>query len=166
MRLFFLFSILFFLAACSSENEAAAPVETGARAEEGFYFAYKNEKVYMDGDITDALARIGEPRSVYEEPSCAFDGIDKIFRYPGFDIYTYPEKEKDFIHQIYFRDDSVSTAEGIFIGGSYEEMVSAYGSGYEREQSQYAYADGRTRLQFILSDGGIIEAITYRLIME
>jgi hypothetical protein len=114
----------------------------------------------MNEDINDVFADIGEPRKTFEAPSCAFDGIDKIFSYPGFDLHTYPKGGNDFVHTINFRDDSVATAEGIVLGSGFADMLKAYGDGYAQDLGMYTYGKGETRLQFLIVDD-LVDAIMY-----
>ncbi|MCL2708155.1 MAG: hypothetical protein FWF03_03460 [Defluviitaleaceae bacterium] len=129
----------------------------------GFVFEYKGEKILLGDEINDVTDRIGEARSVFESPSCAFDGIDRIYSFPGFEIYTYPEGETDIVYLIYFRDDSVATPEGIYLGLTIDEAIAAYGDGYAHEFGQYAYLINRTWLKFLTDGDKNIEAITYEL---
>jgi hypothetical protein len=117
----------------------------------------------MDENIADVIERIGEPLGEFEAPSCAFDGIDRIFSYPGIQIYTYPAGETDHIHTIGFFDDSVRTSEGgVRLGSTVQAVLDAYGDNYSYETGMYKFSRGLTSLEFLTEDDFVI-GITYRL---
>jgi hypothetical protein len=145
---------------------SAAGDETEAHPNAGgFVMNYNGFNIYMDEDMERVMAKIGEPRHVFEAPSCAFDGIDRIFTYPGIEIRTYPGGERDFVHTVDYKDDSHATPEGIFLGSSLNDVKAAYGTDYEQELGQYRYFRGRTFLSFLVDDGGMVIVITYGLIL-
>jgi len=131
---------------------------------EGFAFAIQGVTIYMDQDIDIVLEQLGEPLGVFEAPSCAFDGIDRIFSFPGVQIHTYPEGELDFVHTISIRDDSVTTMGGIYLGSSWEDVLAAYGNDYEQEFGMVTFTRGQTTLSFFIEDD-MVTGITYELIM-
>jgi hypothetical protein len=98
-------------------------------------------------------------------PSCAFDGIDRIFSYPGADIHTYPRDEQDFVHTIHLKDDSLSIHGGIRLGSDIAEVISAYGNGYEESLGLYTYRKGDTYLSFMTDESGMVILISYGLVM-
>ena len=54
-------------------------------------------------------------------------GIDKIYTYNSFELDTYPLDGEDFISSVLFKDDTVTTMEGIGIGDSVEKLTETYG---------------------------------------
>ena len=153
------------------ENSSASTKDNNPAAnnskvkKDGFMLEYENTKIYMNENMAEVLDKLGEPRRKFESPSCAFDGTDLIFSYPGFEIYTYPEDNNDYIHQINFRDDSITTPEGIYLGSTKDEMIAAYGRDYRQEFSQYTYSKGETELMILISEEGTVESIIYRFII-
>jgi hypothetical protein len=130
-----------------------------------FSFKLGNNTIEMDQSMTTVIEMLGEPRGVFEAPSCAFDGIDRVFSYPGVQIHTYPGTDDDYVHTISLRDDSVRTDSGIYLGMGFEAVIEAYGSDYTHESGMYTYTRSRTTLAFFIEDDMII-GITYGLIME
>jgi len=131
-----------------------------------FSFKMSDHLIIMDQDINEVLAAAGEPIGVFEAPSCAFDGVDRVFGYPGLQIHTYPVGDSDHIHTISFRDDSVVTTEGgIRLGDSLQKMLDAYGTDYRHDTGMYTFTRGRTTLEFFVQDD-IIMGITYGFIIE
>ena len=161
----FLF-LLWLLPACTNgTGEPDKPNEGKTETEtDGFAFIYKDESVHMGEDMQDVLTKWGEPRKMFETQSCAFEGMDRIFSYPGFEVHTYPDGDKDFVQVINFKDDSIATPEGVYLGSSLSDMLAAYGGNYQQELSQYTYEKGTAQLSFIIEDG-VVEAIKYELKM-
>jgi len=121
--------------------------------------------IYMDQNIQDVLNAMGEPLGVFEAPSCAFDGIDRIFSFPGLQIHTYPLDNGDFIHTVSIRDDSIMTQNGIYLGNSLDSVLAAYGNDYQQEFGMFTFTKGVTTLQFLV-EYDMVVAITYGLIMN
>lgn len=134
-------------------------------ADIGFTLDFNGFTIYMNQNMADVLLGIGDPlRPPFEAPSCAFDGIDRIFSYPGVQIHTYPDGDEDFVHTISIRDDSISIYGGIFLGSSFDDVTSVFGTNYDRDFDMFTYTKGDTTLAFLIEDG-IVTAITFGLIM-
>lgn len=137
-----------------------------AKAEEeesemaGYVFESNGVKFTVDMDMSGVLDQLGEPVSSYEQPSCAAQGIAKIYTYPGFEIETYPDGDVDFIACIVLKDDSVATSEGIDLSMTKEDIIAAYGTAYEASETGMIYEKDGTKLCFIL-DGDDISSIEY-----
>ena len=131
-----------------------------------FAFKMGDVVIEMNQNINYVIDRLGEPLGIIEEPSCAFDGIDRIFGYPGVQFYTYPIGDDDFIHTIGFFDDSVKTMEGgIRLGSPLQDVLDAYGEDYEHDTGMYTFRRGLTSLQFMIEDG-FVDFISYGFIIE
>lgn len=135
------------------ENEAAENYK-------GYVFISKDVVIEMDAEAEPVIEALGEPLSYFEAASCAFEGLDKIYTYSGFEINTYPGKDKDYISSVIIKDDSVTTVEGVTIGDSKEKMEQAYGTECTVEENLYIYEKDDMKLRFIVKDG-VIEAIEY-----
>ena len=137
----------------SSQQEQTTAVK-------GYVFVTGGVTVEMDGDMAPVLAALGEPASYFEAASCAFEGLDKIYTYNGFEIDTYPAQDTDLVSAVILKDDSVTTAEGICIGDSLEKLLAAYGEG-NQENGMLVYEKDGMKLCFILQDDSVI-SIEYR----
>jgi hypothetical protein len=115
-----------------------------------------NYAVKIDADMADVLAALGEPLSLHEAPSCAFDGFDKTYTYAGYRVYTRPEESKDFVNSVVLTDDSVQTPEGAYIGMTADAVKGIYGKPGEETATLLSYTDKNTTLNFILKDGNVI----------
>jgi len=147
-------------------NETSPPEEEEAQPEPTFAFKYGDVLIEMDQDINYVLEKLGEPLGIFEAESCAFDGIDRIFRYPGMQLHTYPKGDNDFVHTISLRDDSLRTTEGgIRLGADIQDVIDAYGDDYEFDTRLYRFRRGMTTLEFITEDDMVV-GITYGLIID
>lgn len=106
----------------------------------------------VDMDAASVIQGLGEPASYFEAPSCAFQGIDKMYTYSHFEIDTYPDGDTDKISMILFLDDLVSTPEGVCIGMSKADMEKAYGTDYEVSSGFYRYTKDNMKLSFIIEN--------------
>lgn len=131
----------------------------------GFLFQSGGVTMGMNENVAPILSGLGDYTNYAESPSCAFKGLDKIYSYNGFDLYTYPKDGVDYVNSIYFLDPSVSTLEGIHIGSSVDEMLAAYGDDYTEEYGVYTYTNEKSTLSFIVTDG-VIESVEYVAITE
>ena len=175
--LLFIAAMVFSLVGCGGSNEKviereAAPKSSGsdapmtsenAQAEtaaSGFVFIYNGVRIDMDAEASAIVSSLGEPVSYFEAASCAFDGLDKMYTYGGFELDTYPTDNRDYVSAIVFRDDSVTTPEGVMIGDSTEKLQQVYGAPASSSGNLVTYAAGNMELRFIL-DGDIIASIEY-----
>ena len=55
------------------------------------------EGVVMQGNqpVKPYLDKLGSDYQYSESISCAYDGMDKIYAYEDFSLYTYPDGDKD-----------------------------------------------------------------------
>jgi len=144
----------------------APPEENEPPVLHDFAFKMNDVLIEMNQNINYVIDRLGEPLGVFEAPSCAFDGIDRIFSYPGVQLYTYPIGDDDFIHTIGFFDDSVRTTEGgIRLGSTLQAVLDAYGDDYEFDTGMYTFSRGLTKLEFLIEDG-IVMGLSYGFTIE
>ena len=151
------------LAACGGGNapaggESPAPQNSAAPQAAGAYVFTTGDgaTVSVDEDIAQVLTDLGEAQSYFEAESCAFEGLDKTYTYPGFVITTRPDGENDYVNSIRLTDDSVSTVEGVYIGSSEADVKAAYGEDGGADQGMLSYTAGGVSLNFILEDGAVI----------
>lgn len=139
--------------------------EDSIRQRQGYFFEYNGVQIGINDEAAPILKALGEPMHYFEAPSCAFEGMDKIYSYSGFEFTTYTKDDKDYISSIIFLDDTVATREGIALNASLEEIVSIYGSEYDKSFEQYSYSDSNCTLSFILENGEVA-SVEYALVPE
>ena len=151
----------------------AAETESGAGAEnisvsteeqqgpaaanyKGYVFIYQDVAIEMDADAAPIIEQLGEPDSYFEAPSCAFEGIDKMYTYRSFELDTYPTDDKDYISSVIFKDDTIVTPEGIGIGDSVASLETAYGTQWNDEDGIRVYEMDGIKLCFIVDEDTVI----------
>lgn len=143
----------FVLAGCSGE-----PTEDNdsGKDEAGYEFASKGVKIQMLAEAEAVLAALGEENTYFEAESCAYQGMDKIYTYSGFEVRTNEIDSKDFVTSVLLIDDTVATPEGVSLFMTKEDMVGAYGEDYTEEMGLCTYTKGKTNLSFLFEGDEII----------
>ncbi len=156
-------------AGCGSQtdnNPTDKPANNNNNTDSKFTFVYNNVKMVPNQLVDSIIAALGNDYTYLESPSCAYVGLDKVYAYKGFTIYTYPDsKSADHISQIVITDDSVSTPEGIRIGDAAEKIAETYGRDYQDLNGAYVYTRGKTKLGFVIKDGKVF-SIQYDMIEQ
>lgn len=142
------------------EGDATAPVQSNNTSLDDYVFEYKGVKIAPDMNTNEFLAALGDPLHYYEVKSCAFEGMDKIYTYTSFEISTYPNGTNDLVSSIYFKDDTVTTQEGAYLGMAKSDVLALYGSNYTESAGAYVYSKGGMELHFIF-DGETLASIEY-----
>lgn len=149
-------------------NNDTTPVETSAPetepAQQGYSFTYNGVEIEMNAPAADIIAALGEPKSYTEEASCAFIGMDKTYFYGSFYLQTYPMEDVDYIYCVWLVDDSVTTAEGIYIGATQAQVEQAYGAEAYNGSNAYILTTEHSRLTVIL-ENGVVSSIQYDAII-
>ena len=86
--------------------------------------------------------------------------MDKIYTYTSFEISTYPNGSNDLVSSIYFKDDTITTEEGAYLGMSKTDVLAMYGDNYVESAGVVIYSKGGMELQFIF-DGETLASIEY-----
>ena len=133
--------------------------------EENFSFTYNGIKITLGAEAAPIIDALGEPRSYTEEPSCAFDGMDKTYYYGSFYISTYPLDGKDYIYNLWFADDGVATDEGIRIGSSQSQVEDTYGKECFNGTNSFVMTKGQSRLVILIEDD-TVSSIRYEVIVQ
>ncbi|MGI6084230.1 MAG: hypothetical protein ACOYIF_02145 [Acetivibrionales bacterium] len=170
--------IMAILAGCGSDTENVDPSPTGTSTSENnttnpatekkskYFFEYNGIAIHMNEDAKPVLEALGEPQNYFESPSCAFQGMDRIYSYNGFDLYTYSDEddENEYVFTVAFMSDAVATTEGIEIGDKFDKVIEKYGDGYEQSGEQYVYTDENCKLSFLTKDNEVI-SIEYSMLL-
>ena len=158
ISLFLLAAIMLFgLAGCGSTDIDPQ--------EENYSFTYNGTKITLGAEAAPIIDALGEPRSYTEEPSCAFEGMDKTYYYGSFYISTYPLDGKDYIYNLWFADDGVATDEGIRIGSSQSQVEDTYGKKCFNGTNSFVMTKGQSRLVILIEDD-TVSCIRYEVIVQ
>ena len=126
----------------------------------GYVFVANGVNVEIDAKMADIEASLGDPKSYFESQSCAFGELDKVYTYSGFRIDTYQINGVDYISDVIFTDDTISTPEGLAIGDSIAKAKEVYGEPTTEDGSRLVYENGKMKLVCLL-EGDTIKTIEY-----
>ena len=130
--------------------------EGGGNVLGDFGFTYSGVKITMNADSAPILSALGDDYSYFESDSCAYQGMDKIFTFPHFAIYTYPDGDKDMVSSVEFKTDAVATEEGIRIASSTrDDVIAAYGSDFQESDGIMKYTRGNCVISFKIEDNAV-----------
>ncbi len=143
-------------------DNAGADVSAPTSGAGGYIFVSDGVNVEIDTKMADIESDLGEPKSYFESQSCAFGELDKVYTYSGFRIDTYQIGGVDYISDVIFTDDTISTPEGAAIGDSADRIKELYGEPTTEDDNRLVYASGDMKLAFLLDDGTVttIEYLT------
>ena len=123
--------------------------------------SYQDVVIEIDAEAAPIIEKLGEPNSYFEAPSCAFEGIDKMYTYNSFEVDTYPSKTQDYISTIIFKDDVITTTEGVGIGDSVDKVMEVYGEDGSNEDGMLVFEKDGMKLCFIIQDD-TVASVEYR----
>ena len=157
----------------SSESQNASVASTAPvlsvdenAASSNYVFTYEGVNIVVSSamnDILDDLNSVaGEPQ-YFEAASCADDGMAKTYTYKGgsFTVSTNPNGATDVIANITLYDDTVTTAEGIYIGCDKAAVEAAYGTATTSTDTTSTYEKGTSTLIFVFDANGKVINIIY-----
>ena len=142
-----------FAAGCSGQTVDGPP-------EDGFYFVYHETEIYMHMACAPVIEALGDALSVYEAPSCAFQGNDFYYQYDSFELSAYEKDGAAYVYSVYLLDDTVSTSEGLSIGDSEEKVLSLYGEDGLIAPGAYLFIKGNSKIKVIIKNS-VVSSIEY-----
>ena len=130
--------------------------------DKGYVFIADDTEFVIGEDPTDSINKLDAKSDTFEAPSCAMQGEDKIYTYSGFTLAVHSDSKREPLKlmSILLTDDSVQTAEGIYIGSTREDVENTYGEQKEKG-SEYVYKKGVMELSFIFAKDKVV-SIEYR----
>lgn len=163
ISLILVLSMALCLAACGDTTETTT--QPAVSNEPGYTITINGTEIEMNVNAADIIAALGEPKSYTEEASCAFEGLDKTYFYGSFYLTTYPDGDNDFTYSLWLVDDTITTAEGAYIGMTEEAMQAIYGTDGYNGSNAYVMTKGDCKLTVIV-DGGVVTSIQYDAVVE
>ncbi len=177
-------TMVFMLAACSSNEKKTEPVgpsaestaeETSEKKEEKkeeekepdvenkednpLYFEYKGVKIWIMDEAEAVESQLGDPISVFEADSCAFQGKDIFHYFDGVQFQINDVEGTDRITAITIADDTIKIPQGLSIGNPESKIEEALGAEHETAPGMYIYTHGTTRLQIGAKEGKVSEIV-------
>ena len=160
--------LLLLLTGCGGSTQPAAgeaPGEAGDNGPAGYVFETEGVVIKMHAEVEPILQKLGEAMEYFEAESCAFQGMERVYTYSGFELHTYEMDGTDYVAAVIFLDDSVSTKEGVYLFSSLEDVLAAYGDGYVKTNDMYSYEKGGSKLSFLIENGEVT-SIEYMAVTE
>ncbi len=174
MAMLLTLAVLVCLAACETEpaqtsqpTEAAqvttqattAPQDTEPAVEEVFSFPVGNVELVPGAAFNAAV--LPEPVSIYQVPSCAFEGTDNVYDYGTAEVTVFDDGKQPIIYSIYLVGANTTTPEGLYLGDPAAQVDKLYGAERTENGTELVYQKGETLLIIIL-DNGTVASIEYR----
>lgn len=158
------------LTACGEEKVITrdGEGETGAEGNgvKPFVFVYNDVEIPVLAEAKDVMAKLPEPSSKYEAPSCAFGELDTTYTYPGIEVGTYQEKGVEYISYVLLKDDSVETPEGLFIGADAAKATDLYGEPTSKTDNSYTYLTSNMKLIIFIEDNAVSNIQYFNIVLD
>ncbi|MDE5965728.1 MAG: hypothetical protein K2G89_02730 [Lachnospiraceae bacterium] len=165
--LFAALAMAFAFTGCGNGGTKDVTTQGGSQAEAGGYsVTLSGVAINMNVAAADIISALGEPQDKYEAESCAFQGMDRTYTYPGFVLDTYENNGVETTLYVTFKDDTVSTTEGLCIGESVDKAKELYGTDGTDNGSSIVYKKGGSTLTIFYGGDGVITEIQYGAVTE
>ena len=150
----------------NGETINVADIDKNA-ASSNYKFTYKGVDIICNAAFDDSKFDSSE-FEVKQEASCAGQGLDNVYNFKGgsFIVVSHPMDDNNGeakVMYVMLCDDTVATAEGVYIGNTAEQVKAAYGEPDAEKSTDKLlyYFMGSSFLQFELDDKGVVVGITY-----
>ncbi len=150
----------------SSSGTTGTSTQADAAAAGGYSVTLSGVTINMNVAAADIISALGEPKDKYEAESCAFQGMDRTYTYPGFTLDTYENNGVETTLYVTFTDDTVSTTEGLCIGESIDKAKELYGTDGTDNGSSIVYTKGGSTLTIFYGSDGVVNEIQYGAVTE
>lgn len=142
----------------SSDNSGNETTQTAVQAKaDGFFLNLQNIPILIDANELETVEKLSGDPGGFEEVSCAYDGIDKIYSYNDYVITFYETADKDnLVQSIRLTSDLTSTNEGISIGDTKEDVINAYGENEDASENLIIYEKNGTNLKFVFENDIVV----------
>ncbi len=125
---------------------------------DSFYISYNDVTLKLGDRADGVLEELGEAQSVTEIGNCGGLGSQVKYSYASIDLYVLEVTGGDsIIDQITFRDDIVTTPEGVYLGMSLDEAKELLGEPTSETDKAALYSDGTYTLKLSIVSGVITE---------
>ena len=145
-----------------STEKPSAVVEQAT--EESYVFKVDGVSIAMGQDISEFMDSLQGNLGSFDEPSCASDGIDKVYFFKSYQICCFPDGDNYYVYSVTLQDDTVSTAEGLCIGDSVSKITELYGDEPDIDGVNYSYQKGNSQLLITVEEEKVT-AINYFVIL-
>ncbi|MBR0443480.1 MAG: hypothetical protein IIX15_03980 [Clostridia bacterium] len=103
-----------------------------------------------------ALTALGNDYTLSESESCAGEGLDRMYTYPSLRLYVFASADgQATVTSASYTDDGAITSDGLHIGCTAEQVVSALGEPDEQSETRLCYYAKDDVLTFTVRDGRV-----------
>ena len=139
--------------------------ETEAVPEGKYRFSYNGFDIVPGSKVESALAAFGDDYDRMEVASCAYQGVDIVYTYPGFTLYAYTDAGVEYINVIEVTNSLINCG-GISVGDSIKKAKEIFGQPDVEDDFGVLYRSGKTELQISTDGVDSIVAIVYKRAAE
>ncbi len=144
-----------------SEEVTATSIGTIQEDEDVFYFQAGDVAV-IPGTPFDATKVSYE--DVYEVPSCAGEGTDKVYITSSYEITAFHDGKSEVTYSVSFVTPDAKTPEGLCLGDDMAKAATLYGQ-YEQDGTAWIFTRGTTQL-WVIGENDVITSIELRYVAE
>ena len=139
----------------------ATACKDGKKGEESsLYVEYNGIKIVMGAEADEIIESLGEPIDRTEMGDCGGLGAQVRYSYPSLDVYVLETNSGNTIDEISFRDDIVTTPDGVYIGMDIKSAKAMLGEPESEDDRQLEYTRGDFSLIVTYTDG-LVDGIYY-----
>lgn len=150
----------------ANETIDVADIDKNA-ANSNFKFTYKGVDIICSAAFDETKFDSNE-YEMTQQASCAGQGLDYVYVFKGgsFQVVSHPIDDKSGeckVMYVMLCDDTVQTAEGVYIGNTVDQVKAVYGEP-EAEKSTDAiliYTKGTSFIQFEVNENNVVTSIVY-----
>ncbi len=128
-----------------------------------YFTSPKGHNIFLGAMLGEISNQLGAYNSYYETKNSNSDGLDKIYTYDGFKLYTSSEDNYELVSVIEITHEKCQTHEGVSIGDDIKKVTEIYGN--PSQNNAYVLAKGNTQLIIVFADGAVT-SIQYKLKRE
>ena len=125
-----------------------------------FVFVYKGCN-FVVNTVVDESKFPDDDYDVKEQASCAGQGMATNYKFKGGSFWAETYPGSDSLYIITLCDDTVTTAEGIYIGSTMDDVKLAYGEPVTATDALLSYEKGSSELRFTFDGNGVVNGIFY-----
>lgn len=115
----------------------------------------KGKTVKAGSKYANYSSAFGTANSVTQAPSCHYSGMDNIYSFSGFTVYTYFSGSDEIIYDVEVTSSSYSTSKGVKVSDSVSRIKECYGNPKSESSDFIEYTSGSTHLSFYISGGKV-----------
>lgn len=140
-------------------------VETSANTadSEGEYgFTYNGYKIIPGTETKEAIAILGDDYEIFENASCAGQGMDVVYMYPGVSLGAYREVDGVERVNVIQVTDAIIDCGGMRVGDTVASAKALLGNPDSEDAYSLCYKANKTQIQIVTDGVDKISQIVYR----